>query len=222
MATRSGPVLIVDDDDAYRASVIALLERANYDTREAATVESAIASVREECPGCILLDVHLPDGTGYEVCRALREEYGEMFPIVFVTGKRVEPPDRIAGLNVGADDYLVKPVIPDELLARLRRLIARAGAGERGLDGGRSRRLTSREREVLRLLSEGLDQDEIARALVISPRTVETHIQHILPKLGVRSRTQAVAVAYRERLVDLPDRPGTEGRARPAVRGAPN
>jgi two-component system, NarL family, nitrate/nitrite response regulator NarL len=203
MATPARPVLIVDDDPAYRASVVALLGRENYATREAATAEGAFASVREERPGCILLDVHLPDGTGYEVCRALREEYGELLPIVFVTGKRVEPPDWIAGLNVGADDYLVKPVIPDELLARLRRLIARAATGERLVDGHRMSGLTKREREVLRLLAEGLLQDEIARALVISPRTVETHIQHILHKLGLRSRTQAVAAAYREGLVEL-------------------
>jgi DNA-binding NarL/FixJ family response regulator len=63
--------------------------------------------------------------------------------------------------------------------------------------------LTKREREVLRLLAEGLLQDEIARALVISPRTVETHIQHILHKLGLRSRTQAVAAAYQAGLVEL-------------------
>ena len=206
MATPTRPVLIVDDDPAYRASVAALLSRENYDIREAATAEGALASVREERPGCILLDVHLPDGTGYEVCRALREEYGELLPIVFVTGKRVGSPDRIAGLSVGADDYLIKPVIPDELLARLRRLIARAAMGERVVNGDRMSGLTKREREVLRRLAEGLLQDEIAHALVISPRTVETHIQHILGKLGVRSRTQAVAIAYREGFVELPDR----------------
>lgn len=204
MAT--SPLLIVDDDAAYRASIAAVLSRAGYQTREAATAEAALAAVREERPSCVLLDVHLPDGTGYEVCRELREQYGDTLPIVFVTGERVEPPDRIAGLNVGADDYLIKPVIADELLARLRRLIARAVAEERGVTRRGLFRLTAREREVLRLLAEGLDQGEIVRGLVISPRTVDTHIQHILSKLGVRNRTQAVALAYREGFVGSRER----------------
>jgi DNA-binding NarL/FixJ family response regulator len=137
--------------------------------------------------------------------RSPRQPSSELLPIVFVTGKRVEPPDRIAGLTVGADDYLIKPVLPDELLARVRRLITRAAAAERGLKRGRFT-LTKREREVLRLLAEGLAQDEISRALVISSRTVEAHIQHIRGKLGVSNRTQAVALAFREGLVNAPER----------------
>jgi DNA-binding NarL/FixJ family response regulator len=200
------PVLIVDDDAAYRASVSALLIRAGFVTREAETAEEALASVRDACPSSVLLDVHLTDATGYEVCRELREEYGDTLPIIFVTGERVEQQDRIAGLHIGADEYLIKPVDPDELLIRLRHLIARASAAgsasERRADFG----LTRREREVLSLLADGLDQDEISSALVISPRTVETHIQHILPKIGVRNRAQAVAMAYREGLVDTVER----------------
>jgi DNA-binding NarL/FixJ family response regulator len=97
---------------------------------------------------------------------------------------------------------LIKPVDPDELLARMRRLIARAVAADTAATRTVPFRLTRREHEVLRLLAAGLDQNEIAQALVISPRTVETHIQHILPKLGVRSRTQAVVIACREGLAD--------------------
>jgi DNA-binding response OmpR family regulator len=79
MATPARPVLIVDDDPAYRASVVALLGRENYGTREAATAEAAFASVREERPGCILLDVHLPDGTGTRSAARCARSTGNCF-----------------------------------------------------------------------------------------------------------------------------------------------
>ena len=133
--------------------------------------------------------------SGYEVCRCVRDEFGDVVAVLFVSAERTEWFDRVAGLLIGADDYLVKPFVSDELLARVRALLRRARqtAGDR--------ELTGRELEVLRLLAEGLDLDEIARALVISPTTVRKHIEHILGKLGVHTRAQAVALAYRERLI---------------------
>ena len=190
--------MIVDDDADYRSAMRELFGRVGLRTLEASTGLEALASARRERPGGVLLDVHLPGMTGYEVCRELRDAYGEVFPIVFVTGKRVEAADRIAGLYVGADDYLIKPVNPDELIARVRRMLARSRADFSTCLPG----LTNRESEVLRLLAEGLGQEAIADRLVISPNTVATHIQRILPKLGVRNRTQAVVHAYREGLVE--------------------
>jgi DNA-binding NarL/FixJ family response regulator len=90
----------------------------------------------------------------------------------------------------------VKPFASDELLARIRALMRRARSGSAHWAG-----LTPREREVLQLLAEGLEQQEIAESLAVSSKTVATHIERILSKLGVRSRAQAVAAAYRERLV---------------------
>jgi DNA-binding NarL/FixJ family response regulator len=194
-------ILIVDDDMGFRASVAALLGRVGFVTSEAATGEEAMASARHRRPACVLLDVLLPGLTGYEVCHELRSEYGEILPIVFVSGERIEAVDRVAGMLVGADDYVVKPFDSAELVVRVRRLVARSIAGRSSANGDAAFALTKREREVLRLLALGLDQDAIARKLVLSPKTVATHIQHVLPKLGVRSRTQAVALAYREGLV---------------------
>ena len=202
MATNCGTILIVDDDANYRALVSSILSRVGYGTREASTGEEALNSVRSERPSCVLLDVMLPGVTGYAVCRELRDEYGEALPIIFVTGERKEPGDRVAGLLLGADDYVLKPFDPDELLARVRRLLIRSELAAR--ENGEQRRnafgLTKRERDILMLLADGAGQKTIAADLVLSPKTVATHIQRILAKLGVHSRAEAVAVAHREGL----------------------
>jgi DNA-binding NarL/FixJ family response regulator len=143
----------------------------------------------------VVLDVRLPGISGWEVCRELRSRFGDSVAVLFVSGERVESMDRVAGFLLGGDDYLVKPFALSELLARLDRAVRRAPA-----DGGSSP-LTRRELDVLRLLAEGRRQPEIARELVISQKTVGTHIEHILGKLGVHSRAQAVALAYRNRLI---------------------
>ena len=202
MATNCGTILIVDDDANYRALVSSILGRVGYATREAASGKEALSSVRSERPSCVLLDVLLPGVTGYAVCRELRDEYGEALPIIFVTGERTDPGDRVAGLLLGADDYVLKPFDPDELLARLRRLLVRSELAARG--NGELRRnafgLTKRERDILMLLADGAGQKAIAADLVLSPKTVATHIQRILAKLGAHSRAEAVAVAHREGL----------------------
>jgi DNA-binding NarL/FixJ family response regulator len=202
-----GTILIVDDDANYRAFVSTILGRVGYVTREASSGEEALSSVRSGRPSCVLLDVLLPGVTGYAVCRELRDEYGEALPIIFVTGERTEAGDRVAGLLLGADDYVVKPFDPDELLARVRRSIDRVELGRRRRNGdrlGRAFDLTDRERDVVVRLADGLGQNAIAAELVISPKTVATHIQRILTKLGVHSRAEAVAVAYREGLTRPP------------------
>ena len=200
MIPNCGSILVVDDDPTFRELVATLLERLGCESIEAADGLEALA-VATSKPSLVLLDVDLPGISGYEVCRELRDAYGNDLPIVFVSGKRTEQLDRVGGLLLGADDYIVKPFEPDEFLARVRRYLSRAsqprGAGIRA-------ELTSREREVLRLLASGLDQRAIAAQLVISPKTVATHIQRILGKLGVRSRAQAVALAHRHGLVEAP------------------
>src|SRR6266540_2715713 len=123
-----GPVLIVDGDRDYTAFVVEVLQRAGFASHVAATGPAAVSYAREHHPAAVILDVILPDATGYELCRQLRDEHADAFPIVFVTGERTEPSDRVVGLLIGADDYLVKPIDADELIARLRRLIARSSA----------------------------------------------------------------------------------------------
>jgi two-component system nitrate/nitrite response regulator NarL len=207
-ATRAsgGPVLVVEDDAACRALMVTLLDRIGCTVEEASSGEEALALAKANPPALVLLDIGIPGISGYEVCHELRETFGQTLPVVFVSGNRVETQDRIAGLLIGADDYIVKPFNPDELVARVRRLLVRNSSNgrhfERRKEGSASiSSLTPREREVLVLLARGRNQEEIAAELYISSKTVATHIQRLLAKLGVHSRAQAVAVAHRAHLV---------------------
>jgi DNA-binding NarL/FixJ family response regulator len=161
--------------------------------------EEALAIAQRERPRVVVLEVCLPGICGYEVCRELKDALGQNVSVIFVSGTRKESFDRVAGLLLGADDYLVKPFAADELLARVRGLIRR----ENQLPASAASALTPREQDVLQLLAEAHDQKEIASRLSISTKTVGTHLEHIFSKLGVRSRAQAVALAYRD---DLPDK----------------
>ena len=202
MATDCGPILIVDDHESFRAFASVLFVRAGFSVLQAATGEEGLAAVRERRPALVLLDVSLPDISGFEVCRALREEFGEELPIIFVSGERIEAIDRAVGLLLGGDDYVVKPFDPDELLARVRRPIARS-SGTRAVVRMSSDDvvLTPREFQVLEKLVEGRTSADIADELVISSKTVRSHVQRILAKLGVHSRAQAIAIAYQRGLI---------------------
>jgi DNA-binding NarL/FixJ family response regulator len=201
-----GDVVLVDDDDAFRTFLLGVLEGADYAAVGVATAEVALAAVDERRPDVVLTDVQLPGMSGYELCRRLKAEHGDKLAVIIVSGERTEPFDRAAGIRLGADDYMIKPVDPAELVARVWRLAgrpsgnARSNGHARSQSNGRNGRLdllSAREREVLGLLAAGSDQEEIAQALFISPKTVATHIQRTLTKLDVHSRTQAVALALR-------------------------
>jgi DNA-binding NarL/FixJ family response regulator len=195
-------ILVVDDDAPFRRLLSNVLERAGYSTCLAATGEEALECVRRAVPRLVILDVNLPGTSGYSVCNELRSSIGSHLPIIFVSGERTESFDRVAGLLIGADDYLVKPFDPDELVARVERMVTRAEYRRPAPRDSAAFGLTPREHEVLGLLVDGLSQPEIAERLYLSPKTVGTHIQRILGKMGVGSRTQAVAMAAREGSVD--------------------
>ena len=193
-------ILVVIDDEPARRRIAELLVQAGYACRELVSGEEALSAVREQEPAAVVLAVVLPGMTGYDVCRALREDAGELLPIIFVSSLRTDPLDCVAGLLLGADDYIVEPFAPEELAARIRRAVTR-GAALRALRRPTTHDLTNRELEVLGFLADGLSQETIATELVISPKTVGTHIQRILAKLKVHSRAEAVAVAYQQGIV---------------------
>src|SRR5216117_4383788 len=195
-----GRVLVVDDDPVICELIATTLAEHGFMTRRASDARETLYLIQRESSDVVLLDVHLPDISGYQLCRRLRDDYGDSIGIILISGERKESMDRVAGMLLGADDYLVKPFVLDELLARVQRLARRARPIPRTAVAG----LTRRELEILRLLACGLDQTDIARDLVITAKTVEKHIEHILLKLGVHSRAQAIALALQQEPMEQP------------------
>ena len=120
-----GLVLVVDDEPAIADVVRRYLERDGYRVALHHNGSAALAAIRRDRPVAVILDIGLPDLDGVAICQRLRAE-GDWTPILFVTA-RDDDADRILGLEVGADDYLVKPFNPRELMARLRSVLRRAG-----------------------------------------------------------------------------------------------
>jgi DNA-binding NarL/FixJ family response regulator len=202
-----GVILVIDHDRAFRVLAEEAFTRMGHPSRAVATAEEAQAFLDGERPALVVIEVELPELNGLAILAQLLETFGNDLPVILTSAVRGTPLDRAAGLLLGADDYLVKPIDPAELVARVRRSLRRSGALVSNGNGHRNGRnpatvaLSPRELEILELLADGQSQKEIAAALVISPKTVGTHIQHVLAKLGVHSRAQAVAAAYSRGLV---------------------
>jgi DNA-binding NarL/FixJ family response regulator len=186
-------ILVADDDPDSRRVIAEGLSRAGHATALAADGDEALAMAAHDRPALVITEVLLPGASGYEVCHTVKDWYGAQVPVILMSDRRTEPADRVAGLLIGADDYVAKPVLAAELIVRVRRLLGVPQAGVYS----RVDMLTPRERDVMVLLTEGLSQVEIADRLVITPRTVAKHIEHILRKLHVHTRAQAVALALR-------------------------
>jgi two-component system response regulator MprA len=130
--TMGGTLLVVEDDAHVRAAVERALRFEGYDVHTSVDGNEALVHAAALAPDAILLDVLMPGTDGLTVCRRLRER-GDQTPILMLTARH-EVTDRVAGLDAGADDYLVKPFALDELLARLRALLRRTSVtGENGV-----------------------------------------------------------------------------------------
>jgi DNA-binding NarL/FixJ family response regulator len=204
-------IAVVDGDEGTRAAAEHIASRLEYEICAVESAEALFESL-DRPPALAIVEVELPGlSSGLELLRELHERFDDDLPVILVSADRTTSLDRVAGLMLGADDYLAKPVDPDELLARVRRSLRRSGthAGNGHANGGGNGRaertpqvsLSPREREILTLLADGQTQTQIASELYLSPKTVSTHIQHLLSKLGVHSRAQAVAAAFKLGLV---------------------
>ncbi len=141
-------ILVVDDNVDNVELLTKRLRAAGYRTCEAFDGEQALKKIASEDPDLVILDVMMPKLDGYEVCRRLKTaERTRMLPVLMLTAKR-EVPDKIKGLDTGADDYITKPFNPQELMARVRSLLARRSAEER--------RFTEERLDALGQMAEGV------------------------------------------------------------------
>jgi DNA-binding NarL/FixJ family response regulator len=184
--------------------------RLGCEARPTPTADELLERLGSDRPALAIVEVELPGAVnGLEVMRQLHEAFDDELPVILVSARQIDAFDRTAGLMLGADDYLTKPLDAAELLARVKRSLRRVTraqsnghANGHGKSNGTDPGLSPREGQILALLAAGRTQREIATELVISSKTVATHIQHILAKLGVHTRAQAVGTAYRLGLVE--------------------
>ena len=193
------PIYVVDDDDAIRRSLSFMLKTSGYAVQLFAGGVEFLRDAGDLAPGCVLLDVRMPDIDGLEVQRELRAR-GIMLPVVIMTGHG-DIDMAVSAMKTGASDFIEKPFEKAALLgcveAARKLSFADRGASARAQDArARLNILTEREREVLDGLVEGLPNKTIAYDLGISPRTVEIHRANLMHKLEVKSLAEALRIAF--------------------------
>ena len=205
-------VLLVDDHAMVRRGLATFLQV--FDdlqlAGEAGDGEAAIQLCAQTRPDVVLMDMVMPDTDGVAATRAIRRRFPTVQVIALTSFKEAALVQN--ALQAGAIGYLLKDVSADELAQAIR--AAHAGRGTLSPEATQALvhaatqpappgdDLTEREREVLALMIDGLNNTEIAEKLVVSPSTVKSHVSHILAKLDVSSRTEAVALAVRHHLLD--------------------
>ena len=205
-------VMLVDDHTMVRRGLATFLKV--FDdlelVGEAASGEAAVQLCAQFLPDVVLMDLMLPGMDGATATRLIRQQFPKVQVVALTSFKEQELVQN--ALQAGAIGYLLKDVSADELAWAIR--AAHAGRATLSPEATQAlvnaanqppapgRDLTEREREVLALMVEGLNNTQIAGRLVVSPSTIKTHVSNILSKLGVASRSEAVALALRSGLVD--------------------
>ena len=204
-------VMLVDDHTMVRRGLATFLKV--FDdlqlAGEAESGEAAIQLCAEILPDVILMDMSMPDMDGATATRAIRKQFPQVQIIAltsFKEGKLIKD-----ALEAGAIGYLLKDISADDLVRAIRSAYAgratlspeaaQALVETANLPPAPGLDLTEREREVLALMIEGLNNTQIAGRLTVSPSTIKSHVSNILSKLGVASRTEAVTLALRNRII---------------------
>jgi two-component system, LuxR family, response regulator FixJ len=194
-------VYIVDDDEAVRRGLSALLRAKGFAVETFASADAFLAGVPAQATGCALVDIRLPRMSGLELQREMKRR-AILLPVIIITGHG-DVPVAVAALKAGAVDFLEKPFDSGAILAAIDealRLALASGATltvDRETLAERVERLTEREREVMALVVEGQPNKAIAHRLKIALRTVEIHRARVMEKTGARNLSELVRMAIR-------------------------
>jgi NarL family two-component system response regulator LiaR len=204
-------LVIADDHNVVRSGLSAFLQV--FDdfelVGEASNGREAIAVCEAKQPDVVLMDLVMPEMDGAQATQAIRERFPAVQVIVLTSFKEENLIE--SALQAGAIGYLLKNVSADELAAAIRSAHAgkptlapeatQALIKATGRRQDRDADLTAREKEVLKMMTDGLNNPEIAKRLIVSRSTVKFHVSSILSKLNVSSRTEAVALAIQKKLI---------------------
>ncbi len=204
-------ILVVDDDPAICLALTDYLEPSGYGVIAAHNGQQAWEAVQQYRPHLIVTDIRMPQMDGFELIRQVRKQPAfRLLPVVFLTSK-TETHDRVQGYRAGCDLYLPKPFELEELGAVVRNLLDRSQIVQSELhlqaqtqpSADLTLDLTSREQEVLVLLTEGLSNAQIGDRLHLSPRTIEKYVSKLLQKTETHNRAETVRFALDHHLVEI-------------------
>ena len=202
-------ILIIEDQASMRKNVAFILEMEGFKVCSAANGREGIDVAKTEKPDLILCDVMMPELDGYGVVQALRQDPAfATTPFIFLTAKS-DRNDVRAGMNYGADDYLTKPIVHEELMAAVRSRLNRAGAVQQVIEEAGTFApdfdnhapliaafgLTPREAEVLAWVAQGKGNYDVGILLGMTERTVKQHVSSCFQKMGIENRSAATLMA---------------------------
>src|SRR3954466_4061324 len=200
--------LIVDDHEVVREGLRLSLSRAPHIrvVGEAADGAAAVEMAERRKPDVVIMDVRMPGMDGLEANKLMTERVPESKVLIFTAYSERSLLSR--GLESGAKGYILKEAPHQTLVRAIEKVAGGGGDGDPGATAAfltgkeRDEMLTGREREILQLLADGMSNADVAGKLFISQETVKSHVRHILAKLEADTRTQAVAIALREAIID--------------------
>jgi two-component system response regulator FixJ len=189
--TKTGPIVyVVDDDDGMRRALSLLLSTVGYETAAFARPSEFLAHLRPDDPGCLVLDIRMPEISGLKVQQQLNR-MGCMLPIIFITGHG-DVPMAVQAMKAGAFEFIQKPFRDQDLLDKINDALRHDAGNRKGLARrtevlNRLESLTPRERQVMDLVVDGGANKVIAIDLGLSERTVEIHRAKVMEKMSARS-----------------------------------
>ncbi len=201
-----GLVHVIDDDASFRTAIERRLKLAGYDVETYSSAQQLLDRLPGvEKPGCILLDVQMPDLSGLDLQSRLIER-GSILPIIFVTGY-ADTPATVRAIKAGAEDFLTKPATSAQLIDAIERAMTRYESARRQRNELNSFRglvatLTPRERQVFNLIVRGKINKQIAHELGTTERTVKAHRHQVMEKMQVHSLAELVSNAERLGMLD--------------------